>query len=513
MKTPLANRRTRWPGLLAAAALCWLMSAATGNSAEPAAPPGEQDPPAADEDSAAPSTGQNPSADRAAAGELNRLIDELNHDQYDVRERAASRLAQLALQPETQAELANQVQRALLSPQTPFEVRTRLAALARKLPPVGEPPPADVSDDQLDRLIVQMDAASYAVRQGAAARLQWLAARPELACPIMARLKGRLAEPQLSAELREQMAPILQTARRAWLTSDPRLWRLDDVPEQQIERWLNELVAQHDPGTDGRPATARRKGDDARAELDSEDPEPEAAAIAAGLLRGVAGQSGRDRGRTGPSQLLEGPARELVDLMVRDGYLPRVKQAIERRLAEGVHPGAEARLTELVDWTRPAMVAEYWESRRHLGIQHLLIGVPSFSPLAERPSHFDRIDEQTAHCVSGNALTAGQDYPVGVLFPHPKRANAQFHLVHLPTPRHRLAYEYLVQADEAGRLVELSERTLSALLAEKRGMSEAELIMLRHLDPGAVSRFAGRYLLAVDDGPLPGDFPRRGWTS
>ena len=42
--------------------------------------------------------------------------------------------------------------------------------------------------------------------------------------------------------------------------------------------------------------------------------------------------------------------------------------------------------------TRPAMVAEYWQAGQCKGQQHLLIGVPSQSAEAPRPSHFDRID-------------------------------------------------------------------------------------------------------------------------
>ena len=78
------------------------------------------------------------------------------------------------------------------------------------------------------------------------------------------------------------------------------------------------------------------------------------------------------------------------------------------------------------------MVAEYWQAGRHTGVQHLLIGIPNHSPNAQRASHFDRIDESTAHCVSGNALSPG-DYPVDVFLGHPRQEDAQFHLVNLPT--------------------------------------------------------------------------------
>ena len=57
---------------------------------------------------------------------------------------------------------------------------------------------------------------------------------------------------------------------------------------------------------------------------------------------------------------------------------------------------------------------------------------------------------------------------------------------------------------ESKRFVELSRRTLDNLLAQKRPLKEAELMMLEHLDAVAVSRFASGYLAAHGD-PEPPD--------
>src|SRR5581483_3855094 len=139
--------------------------------------------------------------------------------------------------------------------------------------------------------------------------------------------------------------------------------------------------------------------------------------------------------------------------------LPQVKAALEKRLADGqLANDAQTRLTAVLDWTRPAMTAEFWQSGRHLGIQHMIVGVPHFPQGARRASHFDSIDDQTAHCVSGNSLSPG-DYPVGVFFPHPLTLEACFQLVNLPTPRKRMAYEYYVKRDESLRRAEISQRT------------------------------------------------------
>jgi hypothetical protein len=106
-----------------------------------------------------------------------------------------------------------------------------------------------------------------------------------------------------------------------------------------------------------------------------------------------------------------------------------------------------------------------------------------------------------AHCVSGNTLVPG-DYPVGEAFPHPRLDSAFFHLVSLLTPRRRMAYASCGNAAEQKRLATISRRTLDHVLADKRTLTEPELLMLEQLDPAEVSRFAGRYFLAVDDSRL-----------
>ncbi len=393
------------------------------------------------------------------------LIEQLDDARFEVRQRAAAHLEQLAERKENQRPLAQAIQEILLKSETSFEVRSQLELLLKKLPATALPvPPDNVTPEQIRQLVQQLDAGKYSERLGAAARLRWFITRPELACETMTLLKHVQADASLSPEARKQLQAIADAARQVWLTSDPKDWRLPVVSDGEIQGWLDDLTAEP-PGEDASPA--ERKAVAARQEA---------------------------------------AQQELYDLLARDDYLPRIKAALEQRLARiEMDDAARVRLETLFNLTRPAMVAEYWEEKHHLGIQHLLVGVPSQSAGARRPSHFDRIDDQTAHCVSGNSLSAG-DYPVGVLFPHPEpiRANSQFHLVNLPTPRRRMAYEYFVKTDEATRLRELSERTLARILAERRPLSEAEFCMVQQLDEGAVSRFAGPYFMAVGD-PIPPD--------
>jgi hypothetical protein len=77
-----------------------------------------------------------------------------------------------------------------------------------------------------------------------------------------------------------------------------------------------------------------------------------------------------------------------------------------------------------------------------------------------------------------------------------------FHLINLPTPRRRMAYKYLTRRPQADRLREISQRTLAAVVADKRRLTQGQLGMLHQLDTHAVSRFVGPYFDAVPDLPL-----------
>jgi len=382
------------------------------------------------------------------------LLEELDSSRYDVRRRAAAKIEEFLARPELKSTLATEFRRALLRPELSFEVRWQLERWMRRLPQQASEPPSNVAPEELDRLVKQLDDDSYHVRLGATRRLDWMIGNSRLISPIMARLKERLADPKVPADARARLETVRERVRGAWLLGPSADNDLPAVSDQEIARWMNDLSETTPAPVAGSPSLA--------------------------------------------SQMAE---RELLDILCRDPFLPKVKAALEARLAEDPESDAAVRLQRLLDWTRPAMVAEFWQSRRHLGEQHLLVGVPSQAPMAARPSHFDRIDDQTAHCVSGNSLSPG-DYPVGVAFPHPLQEGAVFHLVNLPTPRRRMAYTYYVKTSQAKRLAELSRRTLDRLVKLDRRLTEPELVMLAQLDPQEVSRFAGKVFLQIEDDRL-----------
>ncbi len=195
-----------------------------------------------------------------------------------------------------------------------------------------------------------------------------------------------------------------------------------------------------------------------------------------------------------------GSSQRLKALLHRDENIAKVNRALKKRLAEQPREEPATRLQELLELTRPAMVAEYWMGGHNPSRQRLLIGVPSQRPGAPRPSHFDRIDDRTAHCVSGSNLSEG-DYPVGVAIAHPNQSGALFCLVNLSTPRRRAEYARRVELSDAERLTALSRRTFDRILAEKRPLTGPELQLLAQLDPKELSRFAGKHFNQVDDGP------------
>lgn len=390
------------------------------------------------------------------------LIRQLDSDRYEIRQVAAERLRYLAADPQRARVLAGEVSRILVAPDTSFEVRRVLETLLPLLPAPANPPPPEVARAEIDRLVAQLEDADFGQRTSARQRLEWLAGHPRLAGAILVRTKERLGRQDLSLDGRKWVEAVYKQARRAWLSSDPKLWVLPPPSEAQVAEWIEQLA---------QPAAAD------------------------------AGAANRE--------VPERALRELQDALAWDDHVARIRQGLEAKLVRpGLSPQGAERLRKLLELTRPAMVAECWGRlspqmpTRLVGTQWLVVGVPSLGPGAERPSHFDRIDDQVAHCVSGQNLSPG-DYPVGVAFPHPKQPGYLFQLVNLTSPRRLMAYEYVRETPMGVRLAELSQRTFRWMLARRQPLSAAELGMLRLLDRGELSRFAGALLELVEDQPIP----------
>lgn len=399
----------------------------------------------------------DPPSDPPAA-ELSRqveqLFEQLDSDQYYRRQEASQRLEQLASRADSAAVLAAAWQQARLRADLSLEARKRLETLAERLPSPASPV-AEGTPEEVERLVKQLESDSYSARLGAAERLHGLLENPRLTAPIMLALKRQAQQPDRSPDARRWLELLDDKAHEAWLASDPATWELPAVSDDQLRQWVDELA-----GGEGLPEAAER------------------------TLRRTA-------------------RRELRDLLARDAEVPRVKAALEAKLAQpGLSSEAAERLQPLADLIPPGLVAEYWLSHTHAGSQYLVIGVPSWGQGAQRPSHFDRIDDSTAHCVSGQNLTAG-DYPVDVAIGHPTMEDAFFHLVNLPTPRRRMLYEQWLRRPNAEKLAEITRHTTTRYLERKSPLSESELVVLPHLDAKLMSAFAAEMLLTVEDQPLP----------
>jgi hypothetical protein len=389
------------------------------------------------------------------------LVDELNADRFDVRQRAADKLQALADQPTAHPALAAALGRVLLAADAPYEVRAFCEPILARLPPAEDQPALQISADEVDRLLAQIDAQSYGLRAGAAMRLDWAAQRsPELARLVADKLKRRLADATLSSDARHRLVQLRESALVTWLASDPATWPAPTATDQAVQEWIETVAS--------------------------------------------------DSVTTLAQQAAE---RELVDLLVYDPWAPKIEAAVALQLARNdLSPEAIERLNRLYELSRPAMAAEIWMEHSHKVLQYLLVDVPQipedlFGGRAPRATHFDRIDDESAHCVSGNSLAPG-DYPVGVALPpthkqSDKKDGRTFHLVNLPNARRRLMYEHQqLKIDETDRLRALSERTTAFFLKRKQCLTEREVAMLRQLDADSVSRFVGPYLLAVDDQPI-----------
>lgn len=393
--------------------------------------------------------------------EVATLIGQLDSERYEARQAAAERLRHLSSDPQAAPVLAGEISRVLVAPNTSFEIRRTLESFLPLLPAPPNLPPPEVTPAEIDHLVDQLEAADFGQRTSAQQRLEWLAGDPRSAGLVLVRTKERLSREDLDLDGRRWLDSVYKRARRAWLAADPKLWTLAPPDQTQVAEWIEQLVALAPRGVGANPWMQERA------------------------------------------------FWELRDALAWDDQVPRIRRALEAGLARaGLSPQAAERLRSLLELTRPAMVAECWGRvspqlpTRLVGTQWLVVGVPSLGPGAERPSHFDRIDDQWAHCVSGQNLSPG-DYPVGVAFPHPKQPGYLFQLVNLTSPRRLMAYEYVCETPKSARLAELSRRTFRWMMARRKPLSAAELSMLRLLDRVETSRFAAAFLEAVEDQPIP----------
>ncbi len=393
-----------------------------------------------------------PDSGGAIAEEIERLLLDLDCDDFSVRQVAFQQLQDLSAQKAAQQLLAELVERAMVDAEISFEVRKQLERLRRNLPRAKLPPELAIDADAIDRLLARLGDDSYARRLGAESRLLWLLGNADAVELIYEQVKRRETAAQPATEQARSLRRVYQGARAAWLADEARSAAPPTTPEL-IQNLVKQLAA--------------------------------SAPVNLFQLTGE------------PAALVE-----LRDLLANDANIVPVRQALETRL-DDARLGSEAqrRLKDVLELTKPAMVAEYWNGGHHRSIQRLLVDVPSVLE-GFGTSHFDRIDDQTAHCVTGVNLSEG-DYPVGVAIPHPspdpQERTAFFQLVNLPTPRRRMAYEYQVKQDEAVRYAAVVARTIDRYLALQQPIDERTMVMILQFEPREVSRFAGRYLATIDD--------------
>jgi hypothetical protein len=432
------------PKILLAIALAWLCCGGV-RADEPS-----QNSPTAKITPAAQHAANGPSA--AVQAELPGLFHDLGADEPRLRAHAGERLNQLAEGP-SKLWLAEQVQHQLRQADVSFQARIQLKALAKLLPEPAPLVPLQLESAEIDHLIGQLDSDTFSGRLSAARRLQSGLENPDLLGTIWTRLKARWAK---SAGDTTIYHDLCDDARKAWVQGNPQQIKLPPVSDAQLDEWFDHL--------DNAPTKRPLRSDQ-----------------------------------------MDLAWRELIDLSLRDEELPRLRAVLKRRGENNDLAATEAaKIDQLAQWIRPAMVAEIWAGG-HVGTtQHLLIGVPQMPPTAVRPTFFDKANEDIIHCASGNSLAPG-DYHTGWANPptHPQstsgRDGVMFHLLYLPTPRRQVAYEFAARGPESERLSAITKRTCAGWLAEKHDLSEREIAMLLQLDGHVLSRFAGPYFKQIDD--------------
>ncbi len=297
----------------------------------------------------------------------------------------------------------------------------------------------------------QLESSSYLERQRAYEHLLQSAQTAATARTVMVQCRRRLAQPQLSPQARHLLLVLYRKARATWLVTEPDGSEVPAISARRAEQLVARMVAAEQPF----------------------------------VLRAAA-------------------QRELVDAMMRDENVPLIRQALASWLEKDLDDHYRMRaLEELWLWCQPGVVAEVWQSRKLVTVQHLALGVPQYPAGAMTATLFDRADRHKARCVQGNSLVQGE-YPCHRAIAHPQGIpGVMFHLVYVPTPRKRFQYQArLIRIPQQEYLAEITRRTCQGWIDQKHYLEGHQWLLLAELDPQALSQSLAAYLLAVPDRPL-----------
>lgn len=406
----------------------------------------------------------------ASRADVERLVAALDNPEYFAREHAMRQLRAVVTEGPQAAQVAGQLQQLSFDPKVSYEAQLRLAEILDEIPNVKLGKPDQITETDAIEIVAAIAGDRFAQRQSAIRRLAWLLENDQNVVPLLVALKARLADTKLTPAGRHLLETQHALARGHWLMAPPERCVMPPVPESEIAKLLAAVTT---PATDDASFMASSSA-----------------------------------------------VRNLEDLLAREEYRASLSERLAAELDRAEDPAVRTVLTDLVDLTKPAMVAEIWSALRYVNVgggmmvtdfdpeslrlstcQYLHVGVPQIPEGADRATHFDRCDDKVANCVSGNTLTPGE-YPVHTAFAHPNGQNILFHLVNLPTPRRRLLYEHLATRDPSIRFREMSQRTCDAFLSGQRKLTDNDMTVLLTLERAVVGQFAADFLRQVEDRPL-----------
>ncbi len=393
-------------------------------------------------------------------GSLTDLMPLLDSSKYAVREGAQRKLKDWASRHPQPLAAVREIKSQLARSNWSLEARIVLEGLLASLPPGQEQgPPPDI--EAIDGAVMALAVERSEMREATLWQLeQWTSCEPPAICLVVERLRHHLARSDLNVDARKRLEYFHLLARRTWVLSDRKRWALGSVGDDDLRRWVAELVL----------------------------PEQEK------NLRTI-----------------DTAMREILDRLVQDELAEKIGTLIEEQSQQpGLTRAAMARLHDLADWCRPGLVAEVWTGRELSTVQFLQVGVPQHPFGAPRVTLFDQANDKVARCVSGNSLEPGY-YPVGEAIAHPYSPGPLFHLTNTATPRQQMAYRYEAQMKTARqRLQEITARTLRNWTQQRKQINERQVLLLEAMDPEVVSRDIGEYFLKIDDQraePIDGFFP------
>ena len=471
------------------------------------------------------------------------LIGLLDSDSYSLRTDAQKKLHELSRRAENQYALAVKTLQALDDPETSFEVQHELLKIQKNIPEKileevrdevfsltasektssgGESRPTETEAD-VSRLLQDVVSENFAARSYARRKLMFLAESPAFTLEILIGLRQAIlksADDTMDDELR--LLELEEAVRGLWLLQADTPENTPVFTETQITAWVREITSGKNYAPAGEKPVEKPVEKSAGKPMIfpwapvSQPPEKEAN-TAAGFAPVFSLNPGDPLWEMPAETAFHGdfwnPERNrkitrwlairfLEDALACEKYSAYVEKSLrEAENRPNVPETEKTVLRHLLTLTSQRIAVEFWKDGRLDHSQILEIGVPQKSGTMLKASFFDKLDENEAHCASGNSLTEGF-HPLNRALPLPKNPGEFFHIMNISSPRRQLTYSQITGEYPQERWLEIVRRTLLPKLERKEMLTLNDLVLLASVEPEGMVALATRFLNEMKDSPI-----------